>query len=130
MAGKRFERFREEVRGALDDASGVLDAASPHSDAWFELVERLQRSCWQLGSAAHCCTSGLSPTTSRRTRMTTPSRATRPSTTTSASTGATCAPAVVGRGDGQHRICTDRRRRSLALRLASSRERARGLRDR
>ena len=54
MAAERFEGFREEVRGALDDASGVLDAASPHSDAWFELAERLQRSCWQLGSAAHC----------------------------------------------------------------------------
>jgi hypothetical protein len=54
MAGERIERFREEVRGALDEAPDVLDAANPQSDAWFELAERLQRSCWQLGSATHC----------------------------------------------------------------------------
>jgi hypothetical protein len=54
IAGERIEGFREEVRGVLDEAAGVLDAANPHSDAWFELAERLQRSCWQLGSATHC----------------------------------------------------------------------------
>jgi hypothetical protein len=54
IAGERIEGFREEIRSALDEAASVLEAASPHSDAWFELAERLQRSSWQLGSATHC----------------------------------------------------------------------------
>jgi len=54
IAGERIDGFRDEVRSALDEATGVLDAANPHSDAWFGLAERLQRSCWQLGSAMHC----------------------------------------------------------------------------
>jgi hypothetical protein len=54
MAGERIESFREQVRHALNDATRALDAPSPHSDTWFELAARLERACWQLGSATHC----------------------------------------------------------------------------
>jgi hypothetical protein len=53
-AGRAIERFRERLRVALADAEGLLDANERvHSDAWFELAERLQRSCRRLGRATH-----------------------------------------------------------------------------
>jgi hypothetical protein len=54
-AGQEIERFRESLHKDLALAGGLLDAEPPpHSDQWFELAERLQRDCRQLGAASHC----------------------------------------------------------------------------
>jgi hypothetical protein len=53
-AGERIDGFRTEAREALEDAAMLLDAEDTHSDAWFGVAERLQASCWRVGSATHC----------------------------------------------------------------------------
>lgn len=54
-AAERIGGFHEQVRSYANDALKLLDAGEqPHSDAWFELAERLGCACWQLGSATHC----------------------------------------------------------------------------
>lgn len=53
-ASGRIEDLREQVRVALEEASGFLSDREAHSDLWFEIGERLGRSCWQLGSATYC----------------------------------------------------------------------------
>jgi DNA-binding MarR family transcriptional regulator len=53
-AGERIDGFRTEAREALEEAAMLLDAEDAHSDAWFGAAERLQASCWRVGSAAHC----------------------------------------------------------------------------
>jgi hypothetical protein len=54
LAVERIDGLREQVRDALEDATGVLDANGARSDAWFALAERLQSASWQLGSATYC----------------------------------------------------------------------------
>jgi hypothetical protein len=55
LAGEEIERFRESLHESLALAGGLLDAdPPPHSDAWFELAERLQQGCRQLGAASYC----------------------------------------------------------------------------
>ncbi len=55
LAAQEIERFRDGVRGCLDDATGLLRADPPApSDAWFAVGERLQRHCWRLASATYC----------------------------------------------------------------------------
>jgi hypothetical protein len=54
-AAEEIERFRRDLAEALDESGELLDAEPPaHSDAWFELAERLRRSAWVLASATHC----------------------------------------------------------------------------
>lgn len=55
LAGQEIERFRRRLGAGLEAAT-VLLACTPQvdSDTWFELGERLQRSCWLLASASHC----------------------------------------------------------------------------
>jgi len=55
LAGQEIERFRRRLGAGLEAAT-VLLACAPQadSDTWFELGERLQRSCWLLASATHC----------------------------------------------------------------------------
>jgi hypothetical protein len=53
-AGERIDGFRIEAREAVEDAAILLDAEDPHSDAWFGVAERLQASCWRVGSATYC----------------------------------------------------------------------------
>jgi hypothetical protein len=53
-AGERIDAFRAEAREALEDAAMLLDAEDAHSDAWFGVAERLQASCWRVGSATYC----------------------------------------------------------------------------
>jgi hypothetical protein len=54
-AEQEIERFRGSLREHLDEASQLLDANPPaDSDAWFEIAERLHRSCRRLGSASYC----------------------------------------------------------------------------
>jgi hypothetical protein len=52
--GERIDGFRKEAREALEDAAMLLDAEDAPSDAWFGIAERLQASCWRVGSATHC----------------------------------------------------------------------------
>jgi hypothetical protein len=61
LAAERVDGLREQVRDALEDATGVLDAAGVRSDAWFALAERLQSACWQLGSATYCLSEWAEP---------------------------------------------------------------------
>jgi hypothetical protein len=50
-----IERFRDGLDAALQEAVRLLPRDPPaHSDAWFELAERLHRSCRRVGSASHC----------------------------------------------------------------------------
>ncbi len=54
-AGERIGGFRENLRGALDEALSLLDTDDPSPSAtWFELGKRLQRTTWLLASATHC----------------------------------------------------------------------------
>lgn len=54
-AGQEIERFRDSLRERLAEAARLLDADTPpHSDAWLELGEELQRACRRLASASHC----------------------------------------------------------------------------
>lgn len=53
-ATERIEGFRQQVRLALEDAAGLLDAERAGSDAWFGVAERLRSACRHLGSATYC----------------------------------------------------------------------------
>jgi hypothetical protein len=54
-AAQELERFRRLVREHLERGEALLDAdPPPHSDAWLELAEELQRACRRLASASHC----------------------------------------------------------------------------
>jgi hypothetical protein len=52
---QEIERFRTDVGERLGEATALLDGdAPPHSDAWLELAEQLQRACRRLASASYC----------------------------------------------------------------------------
>jgi hypothetical protein len=54
-AAQERERFQRLLRERLEHATALLDAEPPpHSDAWLELAEELQRACRRLASASHC----------------------------------------------------------------------------
>ena len=54
-AAQELERFRRVLRERLERATALLDAdPAPHSDAWLELGDELQRACRRLASASHC----------------------------------------------------------------------------
>jgi hypothetical protein len=54
-AAEELERFRASLREGLRHAELLLDAEPPpHSDAWLELAQELQRACRRLASASHC----------------------------------------------------------------------------
>jgi hypothetical protein len=54
-AEQEIGRFGRGLRASLDAAGDLLGAEPPaHSDALFELGERLQRACWLLASASYC----------------------------------------------------------------------------
>jgi hypothetical protein len=61
-AGQELERFRASLRERLQRAEGLLDAdPQPHSDAWLQLAEELQRACRRVGSASYCLREWLEP---------------------------------------------------------------------
>lgn len=61
-AAQEIERFRASLRERLEEAALLLDAdPPPHSDAWFELGEALQRACRRLASASHCLHEWVEP---------------------------------------------------------------------
>jgi DNA-binding PadR family transcriptional regulator len=54
-ARERIGGFRDELRAALVEASGLLDAQPlADSDSWREARQRLQKACSRLGSAVYC----------------------------------------------------------------------------
>jgi hypothetical protein len=54
-AAQELERFRRLLRERMQQATALLDVdPPPHSDAWFELAEELQRGCRRVASASHC----------------------------------------------------------------------------
>ena len=60
-AASRRDEFHEQTRRAVEQARDLLDNDQVGSDAWFELAERLRRSCWLLGSATHCLHEWVEP---------------------------------------------------------------------
>ncbi len=65
-AAQEIERFRAAARERLARAALLLDAAPPpHSDAWLELAEELQRACRRLASASHCLYEWVEPDDAR-----------------------------------------------------------------
>jgi hypothetical protein len=55
LASEEIDRFRGDLRDALEHARSLLDENRPvSSDAWFESGERLQRACRRVWSASHC----------------------------------------------------------------------------
>jgi hypothetical protein len=63
LSSQEIERFRGELREALEQAGCLLAASQPaRSDAWFESGERLQRACMRLWSASHCLYEWKEPT--------------------------------------------------------------------
>jgi len=54
-AAHEIERFRDALHERLGRAGRTLEShAPPHSDAWLELAEELQRACRRLASASYC----------------------------------------------------------------------------
>jgi hypothetical protein len=65
-AAQELERFRRLLRERLERAAALLDAdPAPHSDAWLELGDDLQRACRRLASASHCLYEWAEPDDSR-----------------------------------------------------------------
>jgi hypothetical protein len=61
-AAEELERFRASLRARLQQAELLLDAERPpHSDAWLELAEELQRACRRVASASHCLYEWVEP---------------------------------------------------------------------
>jgi hypothetical protein len=61
-AAQEIERFRANLRERLARAALMLDAEQPpHSDAWLELAEELQRDCARVASASHCLREWIEP---------------------------------------------------------------------
>ena len=54
LAAERIDAVLEQASGVLEEATDALDSERVRSDAWFALAERLQSSCWQLGSVTYC----------------------------------------------------------------------------
>ena len=54
LAQQEIERLRTSLGERITEASILLGDEDAHSDAWFELAERLRRAAWVLGSATHC----------------------------------------------------------------------------
>ncbi len=65
MAVERIDGLRVQVRGVLEETAVALNAGGVRSDAWFELAERLQWTCWQLGSATYCLLEWAEPDDTR-----------------------------------------------------------------
>ena len=61
LAAEKIDGLRAQVRDALEDAPGVLDADGVRSDVWFALAERFQSACSQLGSATYCLSEWAEP---------------------------------------------------------------------
>lgn len=54
-AGERMSEFRDDLRAALNDTTGLLaDDCKPPSNAWLEAGEQLSLACDRVGSAIHC----------------------------------------------------------------------------
>jgi hypothetical protein len=65
-AAQEIERFHADLRGRVCEATLLLDADQPpHSDAWLELAEELQRACWRVASASHCLREWVEPDDTR-----------------------------------------------------------------
>jgi hypothetical protein len=65
-AAQELERFRALLRERVERAAALLDAdPAPHSDAWLELADELQRACRRLASASHCLHEWAEPDDSR-----------------------------------------------------------------
>ncbi|HTA32749.1 MAG TPA: hypothetical protein VK721_04925 [Solirubrobacteraceae bacterium] len=65
-AAQELERFRRLLRERIERAAALLDAdPAPHSDAWLEIADELQRACRRLASASHCLYEWAEPDDSR-----------------------------------------------------------------
>jgi hypothetical protein len=65
-AAQEIERFRNGLRERLAQAALLLEAEQqPHSDAWLELAEELQRACRRLASCSHCLYEWVEPDDAR-----------------------------------------------------------------
>lgn len=54
LAAQEIGRFRERLHDDLADAARLLEHdPAGDSDAWFEIGQRLEWSCWLIGSASH-----------------------------------------------------------------------------
>jgi hypothetical protein len=54
-AACEIERFRQILSNSLRETARLIEREPPaHSDAWFELGERLRHDARRLGSASHC----------------------------------------------------------------------------
>jgi hypothetical protein len=66
LSSQEIERFRSELRDALEHALRLLDENRPvSSDAWFDAGERLEQACTRLWSASHCLYEWNEPTDDR-----------------------------------------------------------------
>ena len=66
LAALEIERFRDDLDAFLGQARELLAREPcPHSDAWFELAERLQRAAWRVGAATHCLCEWPEPSDAR-----------------------------------------------------------------
>lgn len=53
-AAQRIEEFRDLLHDALEQAEDLILAPRSESESWLSLSQRLQQTCWQLGSATYC----------------------------------------------------------------------------
>ncbi len=61
-ASQQIEGFRGDARGALSEATALLEAdEAVASDTWFAMSHRLQYTYWRLGSATYCLSEWAEP---------------------------------------------------------------------
>jgi hypothetical protein len=53
-AGELIDRFRQQVRHTLEEATELLDGEHGDSDVWFGLARCLDGQCKRLGAATYC----------------------------------------------------------------------------
>jgi hypothetical protein len=66
LAEQEIERLRTNLGERITEAYFLLGDEPPvHSDAWFDLADRLRRAAWVLGSAIHCLREWAEPDEAR-----------------------------------------------------------------
>lgn len=65
VAAERITELESDLRRTLDQAAAMLDTTTTTSDAWFEIIPRLNNACRRLAAATHILNEWAEPDDSR-----------------------------------------------------------------